>query len=206
MRRWIAPVIGATLIIVGLIGIAATAAIVHPAGWLTRDSQTGTAERERGRSRGDRAGGVDAMFIEQMVPHHEDAIAMAEVALENFEHPEIRDLAEDIIEEQGSENEQMRRWYGEWFDGSVPEDGSSDMMDRMMGGDVDLDEFAQAEPFDKAFIEQMIPHHRMGIMMARMVGSQTDEPEMRQLAEDIIDSQNEQIEQMQRWYAEWYGR
>lgn len=206
MRRWILPVVGIVLIVIGLCGVAATLLLVHPSVSRTSDIGSPSSGERQGRGEGSReAGGVDAMFIEQMIPHHDDAIAMSEVALDNAEHPEIRGLAEEIIDAQSDENERMREWYQEWFGNEVPEDGSTDMMDWMMGGEVDMDEFAQAEPFDKAFIEQMVPHHRMAIMMARMLRSQSREPEMRQLADDIIESQNEQIEQMQAWYQEWYG-
>lgn len=99
----------------------------------------------------------------------------------------------------------MREWYDEWFGGEVPE-GSGGMMGPMMGRDLDLDELEQAEPFDQVFIEQMVPHHRMGIMMAGMIRNRTAKPELRQLADDIIESQTEEIDQMIEWYDEWYGQ
>ena len=61
-----------------------------------------------------------------------------------------------------------------------------------------------ASDFDKAFIEQMIPHHQLAIMMAQMLRSGTERPEMLELAENIIKSQSDEIEQMQDWYQAWY--
>ena len=61
-----------------------------------------------------------------------------------------------------------------------------------------------AGSMDRHFIEQMIPHHQMGVMMARMVLSRTDRPEIEQLARSIITSQTAEIERMQEWYSAWY--
>lgn len=161
------------------------------------------------------ARGVDSMFIEQMIPHHDDAIAMAELALTRAEHPEIKQLAEDVIRTQSAENAQMRDWYEEWYGQSVPANGSGSygMMGRggMMGGGMmgnfgDLTALEDAVQFDQAFIEQMIPHHQMGIMMARMVDNGSSRPEIQGLARDIIRTQSEEIDRMQQWYQEWYGR
>ena len=178
------------LIVIGLAGMAATMAYRQPAGVPV------------GMMRGD----VDEMFIQEMIPHHDDAIAMAELAITRAEHPEIKQLAEDIIRTQSAENAQMREWYREWFDADVPARDGSNMMDRMMGGWMDLDDLKVAEPFDKAFIEAMIPHHQMGIMMSRMPGGATDRPELRRLKRSIIEAQSAEIAQMQEWYDEWYGR
>ncbi|MBS3974766.1 MAG: DUF305 domain-containing protein [Actinobacteria bacterium] len=149
---------------------------------------------------------MDAMFIEQMIPHHDDAIEMAELALTRAEHPEIKQLAADIKRTQTAENAQMRTWYREWF--GVPDVGRSpQMMGGMMGpGAMDMADLEVAEPFDKAFIEAMIPHHQTAIMMSRMAGGASGRPEMRELTSAIIEAQSTEIEQMRTWYEEWYGR
>ncbi|MEK9178628.1 MAG: DUF305 domain-containing protein, partial [Patescibacteria group bacterium] len=56
----------------------------------------------------------DRVFIEQMIPHHQGAIDMAELALENAFHQEIKDLANDIIEAQKSEINTMKQWQTSW--------------------------------------------------------------------------------------------
>lgn len=73
-----------------------------------------------------------------------------------------------------------------------------------MGGQEDLTSLENASDFDRAFIEQMIPHHQLAIMMANMLQNGTSRPEMQQLAKNIIASQSKEIQQMQLWYAEWY--
>lgn len=152
---------------------------------------------------------LDQHFIEQMIPHHDGAIAMANLALEKAKRPEIKTLAQAIIAAQESENQQMKSWYKDWFGKDVPK-GSAMMGGMMsqggmhMGGSEDLTALRNAQDFDKAFIEQMIPHHQMAIMMANMLESGSNQPEMQQLAKNIISSQAKEIQQMQGWYATWY--
>ena len=152
----------------------------------------------------------DKEFIEQMIPHHDGAIAMASLALEKATRPEIKTLAQAILKAQTAENQEMRAWYQDWFRKSVPTGtnlGMGGMMSQggmHMGSTQDTDALKNAADFDKAFIEQMIPHHQMAIMMARMLEAGTNRPEMQQLAKNIIKSQSEEIQQMQGWYTNWY--
>lgn len=153
----------------------------------------------------------DSHFIEQMIPHHEDAIAMAEIALVKAQRPEVKILAENIIKAQRSENEQMRAWYKSWLGAEVPE--STQVMDMhgmgtgmhmgLMGDETDVEALKNATDFEKEFIEQMIPHHQMAVMMANMLKVGTTRTEMKQLSENIITTQTDEINQMREWYSDW---
>ncbi|MFB8787618.1 MAG: DUF305 domain-containing protein [Potamolinea sp.] len=68
---------------------------------------------------------------------------------------------------------------------------------------MDIDPLKNAADFDKAFIEQMIPHPKMAVMMTAMI-LDSNHPEMRNLAKDIIRTQSSEIEQMQQLYQSWY--
>ena len=154
---------------------------------------------------------IDEHFIEQMVPHHDGAIAMANMALQKATHPEVKTLAKVIIEAQSKEIKDMQDWYKSWFGGDVKVGNTYSMMGGMMsqggmhmGGQQDLTTLENAADFDKAFIEEMIPHHQLAIMMAQMLQAGTNRPEMLQLAKNIITSQSEEITKMQGWYKSWY--
>lgn len=157
-------------------------------------------------------GNIDRHFIEQMIPHHQDAITMAEIALKKAQHPEIKKLAENIKKTQTDEITKMRSWYKKWYGVAVPKDSDRNnygvgmmgqMHGGMMGNDTDVNRLENAQDFDKAFIEEMIPHHQMAVMMGNMLKYGTAKPEMRGLADDIISAQTKEIEQMRQWYKEW---
>lgn len=156
-------------------------------------------------------GNIDRHFIEQMIPHHDGAIAMATLALKEAVRPEIKTLAEAVIRDQNREIGDMRGWYKDWFQIEVP-NGSSSMMGggmmsgsgMHMGGQEDMQTLGNANDFDKAFIEAMIPHHQLAVMMAQMLRSGTSRPEMLSLANNIIESQSREIQEMQSWYKSWY--
>ncbi len=76
-------------------------------------------------------------------------------------------------------------------------------MEGMEGDTAVLQSVSDAE-FDREFIEQMIPHHEMAIMMAQMLQASTDRNEMKELADNIITSQSREIEMMRSWLTSWY--
>lgn len=156
---------------------------------------------------------IDQHFIEQMIPHHEGAVAMAELALEKSKRSEIKTLATSIIDSQNKEIDDMQGWYKDWFDKDVPKESTGMMGGGMMsgrgmyfGGQEDMASLENASDFDKAFLEAMIPHHQMALMMVRMLSSGTNRPEMIQLAKNITESQSKEITDMQSWYKEWYAQ
>ena len=166
-------------------------------------------------------GPSDQRFMVMMVPHHDGAIAMAELALSRARRAEIRELARNIKVSQSRENEQMRRWYKQWYGSDLPswEGGigwgwhHGGMMGPGAGPGragmgpwmgTNLKALRQAANFDRAFIEQMIPHHQMGVMMATMELNNSQRPEMRKLAAEMVRVQSEEINKMQSWYRSWY--
>lgn len=157
------------------------------------------------------ANNIDRHFIEQMIPHHDGAVAMAKLALERSKRTEIKTLATAIIEGQTKEIQDMEVWYKDWFGKDVPQVSSGMMGGGMMsssgmhmGGQEDMTVLENAKDFDKAFLEAMIPHHQLALMMVRMLEAGSNRPEMLQLAKNITNSQSKEIQQMQAWYSVWY--
>ena len=145
----------------------------------------------------------DKAFIDAMVPHHQGAIEMAEVALKNAEHEEIKQLSRNIISTQEAEIEELKAIKEQEFGTSeVPMEMSAGEMQMM--GMTDPDELANKDPFDKAFIDAMIPHHQSAIEMAQVAYRESDNPEIKALAESIVDAQTREIAQMEGWRQQWY--
>ena len=146
----------------------------------------------------------DERFIDAMVPHHRGAVEMAEVALQNAEHEEVQRLSENIVAAQEAEIEKLEGIKKEEFGTSrVPMGMGSGEMGNM-GMMEDPQALAEEEPFDKAFIEAMIPHHRSAIGMADVALDKSDNPQIRELAEGIVGAQEREISQMQAWRENWY--
>ena len=146
----------------------------------------------------------DERFVDAMVPHHEGAVEMAEVGIENADHAEIKTLSENIVSTQKAEITELNSIKEEEFGGS---DSSMSMdMDDMksMGMMMDPQQLAEADPFDKAFIDNMIPHHQSAIEMAEVARGKTKNPRIKTLAGEIIDGQTSELESMKQWREEWY--
>lgn len=68
----------------------------------------------------------------------------------------------------------------------------------------EMGSFDKDRPFDLQFIDQMIAHHQMAILSSEHMISDSERPELRELAQNIQKSQSEQIEQMREWRRQWY--
>ena len=130
---------------------------------------------------------------------------MSEILLAKDGMPaELRELAEQIAAEQGPEIERMRSWLRDW---GMPEmgdmaggHGGHGGMDGMLS-EAELDELRDAEGDEAVvlFLRQMIAHHEGAIDMARDVIDNGRHPDVRALVDDIIASQQAEIELMTEW-------
>lgn len=150
------------------------------------------------------SGNIDRNFIEQMIPHHESAIAMAKLAQQKTKHEEVKTLANNIITSQSAEIETMKSWYKDWFGSEVPVVSENEMWGgMMMNGPASSASLETAADFDEAFLAQMIEHHQMAVMMANMLNVATNRSEMKKLASDIISAQSKEIGDMESWQRQW---
>lgn len=147
------------------------------------------------------ANGIDRAFAEQMIPHHQGAVDMAEIALERAEHPELRELAEQIISSQETEIAELEDALDDELAGVEPQ--SMGMSMEMMGMGMDPGMLRTMQPFDLAFIEMMIPHHEGAIVMSDVELRRGENSEMRDLAREITAAQEREIAQMREWRTAW---
>ena len=210
------------VLVYSLVGILSSGA----AGFVLANSKQAQSLPASGNPQQPRSVQVDQHFIEMMIPHHQDAIAMADLALIRGKRPEVKKLAQAIKKDQTREIQEMRTWYKQWFGKEVAAHSMTDMGmmgdhhnqgqgtgsgmmgqgqgmmgqgQGMMSMKTDLDALKKAPDFDKEFVRQMIPHHQMAVMMAQMASECASHPEIRTLAQSIITSQSAEIAQMQGW-------
>ncbi|KAM3097588.1 DUF305 domain-containing protein [Phormidesmis sp. 146-35] len=157
----------------------------------------------------------DLRFVDAMTPHHQGAVEMAKEAQQKSKRPEIKKLAADIIKAQDKEIAQMKQWRQAWYPKaeSTPMAYDSKMgkmmpmsSDQMKGMMMNMDLGASDDQFDLRFINAMIPHHEGAVMMANDALSKTKRPEIKQLAQEMVSSQQAEIAQMQQWRKAWYNQ
>jgi uncharacterized protein (DUF305 family) len=140
----------------------------------------------------------DQAFIDNMVPHHEGAVAMARIELAKGKRPDVKKLAARIVSAQTAEIRRIRAWRIDWFgDGSTPAE-----MPMSMDG-MDIDSVRNAKDVDRAFVEMMIRHHESAIAMATDAEANGTRVELRDLAAVIIADQKREIAQMNAWIKAW---
>ena len=137
---------------------------------------------------------IDRNFITMMIPHHQSAIDMSQLILKNTKDPQVKTWATNIIRDQQREINQMQAMVGQ-FGG--PMQGMGQQMDQMMG-DMTTP-INQATNKDKAFVEGMIPHHGMAVMMANHLLMQSKNPVMQKMGRDIITAQAGEMYEFQQY-------
>jgi uncharacterized protein (DUF305 family) len=156
----------------------------------------------------------DLRFIDAMIIHHQGAVEMSKEALTKYQHPEIKKLAQEIITAQKQEIAQMKKWRQAWYPkaDSIPIAWQSETnhsmamtsnQKQMMMMSMDLGQ-ADAK-FDLRFINAMIPHHEGAITMAQDALTKSTHVEIKQLAKDILATQQKEIDLMKKWRQAWYG-
>ncbi|MGI8948881.1 MAG: DUF305 domain-containing protein [Ornithinimicrobium sp.] len=141
---------------------------------------------------------ADVTFATEMIPHHYQAIQMADMALA-ADDTTLTALAEQIKAAQAPEIETMSQWLTSWGE-EVPDGsamGSMDMGGMMSQEDMDSLMQMQGGGFDAMWLQMMIEHHQGAIEMAQTEVAQGQQPDATALAEQIITAQQAEIEQMQ---------
>lgn len=144
----------------------------------------------------------DLMFADMMIPHHQQAVEMSDLALKYSTNPDVIALAEEIKAAQAPEIDQMQKWKDS---DTSSGHGMMDHSDHGMMGMLSDEEFAALQKsrgtaFDKLFLEGMIKHHEGAIDMAEMVVDSANS-EAAALGKAIIDSQTAEIKEMKTLLA-----
>lgn len=155
----------------------------------------------------------DVMFAQGMIPHHQQAVEMAVIALDPAREAgaEVTDLAKRIQGAQGPEIELMTGWLKEWGQSVDGMEGHSmegmEMADMPgMEGMMTTEEMTGLEAatgpaFDKLWLEMMVRHHEGAVVMSKTVGIDGKAPAAKELAGKIISAQEAEIAEMQQLLA-----
>lgn len=143
---------------------------------------------------------ADVTFTRQMIPHHDQALAMAKLVPSRSTDPEVVDLARRIEKAQDPEITQLRGWLSTWdapSPSSMPGMNHEPMPGMMPAGDLAKLEAAKGPEFDKMWLDMMIRHHRGAVDMARTELDKGSDSGAKALARKIVDAQQAEITEMQ---------
>lgn len=140
--------------------------------------------------------GADVMFLQMMIPHHQQAIDISNLALKTSKDPELLLLAQTIIKAQSAEITQMKSWLndaGASTDMGHSMDGMGGMLD-----DAELSALAAAagKNFDVLWLKGMIGHHDGAIHMTQMIEDASN-VDIKNFGEKVVKDQSAQIKQME---------
>lgn len=150
----------------------------------------------------------ELQFLDTMIAHHQGAVAMALLVNTRSQRPEMKKLAQTILDEQRKEIAQILTWRAKWFGEAKPainidfpgmRNGMSGMDMTKLGG-------LKGNEFDLEFLRQMVPHHQGAVEMAKALKGSDSYAELKQLSDSIIKSQTAEIEQMNDWLAQWSAK
>ena len=140
--------------------------------------------------------GSDAMFLQMMIPHHEQAVVMSDLALSTSKDAEVLKLAKQIKDAQAPEIIKMQGWLS---DAGLSEDPGHSMGNGMGGmlSDSELSALkgSTGKAFDKLFLAGMIAHHEGAIDMVMMIENSSN-TDISNLGQEIVKSQTAEIESM----------
>ena len=174
------------------------------------DSKSGTSETVAGADLSDVSEGAnadDAMFAQMMIPHHEQAIVMADLAVDRAEDPSLLALAAEIKAAQDPEIDLMASWLKQWGipqmsgDDAMMSHGSHGMQGMLSQAQLDALASTQGATFDAMFAQYMIEHHEGAVAMAEDVLARGSHPAVAALAREIIVTQEKEIVQLRAFLS-----
>ena len=174
------------------------------------DSQSGmsemttTAPKVTGTPATGAKSSADIAFASGMIPHHAQAVTMADLAPKLAADPKVKALAAKIKQAQGPEIARMSGWLTGWGEPIPGVGGGHDMsgMGDQQEGMMSSEEMtglgkATGSAFDRMWLQAMTKHHQGAVAMARTELAEGVNPEAKKLAQSIIDSQSAEIAEMQ---------
>ena len=147
------------------------------------------------------AAAFEVEFLTMMIDHHQMAVHMSEMCLEEAAHEDLLNLCASIMTTQQAEIEQMQAWLADWY--GIEHEPSMD--DPVHHQQMEHLATLSGEAFEVAFLEMMVEHHAMAVVEGVKCLRQAGHSELRKLCAGIVSSQLREIVQMQVWLCRWYG-
>lgn len=169
----------------------------------TKTYQKILKDMDKGMMKAPKTGDITIDFLYEMMAHHKGAIAMAENEVAHGDNPIIWQLARSIKKAQSSQSQSMEKLIRELKEQKVVDKEKEaeyllkyeKIVEEMMQG---MASAQCSENVDKAFLLQMIPHHKGAIAMAENILQYTQNIQVQEMAKKIVEKQTREIKQMEK--------
>ena len=136
----------------------------------------------------------DESFLSGMIPHHQEAVDTSALILTRTNNPRLAQFTQQVITTQSQEIAQMKQWYENTQ--NKPYQASGAYMP-MMASTKDLQ--AATPEADALYMQGMIAHHEGAIVMAQQILPITQNPDIKKMAQTIIDTQSKEVDLLKSW-------
>ena len=143
----------------------------------------------------------EIMYVNQIIPHHQGALEMAQAVVDRAPNQEVRDAAARIIEDQQREIEDLTTFLNDTYGQEVKPDERMAMDSSMM------EQMASADPAmaEKMFLLGMREHHETAIEMGEIALEKAESEEILSQAENMVSSQRAEQDEFAGYLREFYG-
>lgn len=140
-------------------------------------------------------------YINSIIPHHQAAIQMAKLVVDDAPHPQVREAARKIIDSQQKEINDLTGWLKQWYGQQPNPDPTMKMSQAMMS------QMMQATPAmrEKLFLAMMREHHQSAIDMGQMALDNATHQQLKDQAQEMITAQKKEQKEFGTWLQKWYG-
>ncbi|GAA2226361.1 DUF305 domain-containing protein [Streptomyces nogalater] len=144
----------------------------------------------------------DVAFAKGMIPHHQQALEMAELAVDRASSKRVKDLAARIEKAQDPEIRTLTGWLKAWGEqaptAGMDHSGHTGMSGMMSESDMAALKKATGKDFDKRFLSLMVEHHQGAVEMATTEKHKGRSGDAKAMAEAIITAQDAEIKEMKQ--------
>ena len=146
---------------------------------------------------------ADITFATHMIPHHQQAVVMADLALSQAASPQLKTMATEIKGAQNPEIQTMAGWLQSWghpvptgMAGMAGHSSMAGMEGMMTEQEMQQLQAAAGADFDRLWLRMMTTHHEGAVAMSTTELQQGKDPAAKALAQQIITAQNKEIAAM----------
>ncbi|NJR70943.1 MAG: DUF305 domain-containing protein [Synechococcales cyanobacterium CRU_2_2] len=138
---------------------------------------------------------TDLDFLEEMIPHHQEAVDTSAYLLTRTSDQGLQTFLRGVIDVQAQEVNQMKQWYQQWFSKPYAPSGTYETM---------IGSLPQTEgaALERAYLQGMVAHHQGAIAMAQQIKTRSQRPELKQMAAAIVMTQTKEVGQLEHWLGE----